>query len=181
MFDTSDEYVFKKKTFWKFVFRLFDSLTFSRGPSFVLRFNRLVRYRIARHISSGIEKGASISKGARIVNGVCIKYHGNAGVNCILQWGVHIGTNVMMGENCAIFTSSHLRSEDGKRFIHGYTSPKPVYIGDDTWIGHNVIILPGVHIGKGCTIGGGAVVTKDVPDYCLAAGNPAVVKKKYAE
>lgn len=44
-----------------------------------------------------------------------------------------------------------------------------------------MIILPGVKIGKGCTIGAGSVVTKDIPDYCLAAGNPAVVKKVYAK
>lgn len=181
MFDSGDEYVLKKKNFWKFLFRFCDALTVSRGPSFIMKFNQFIRYRIAKHISPGIEKGATINKGARIVHGVSIKYHGNAGIRCILQWGVHIGSNVMMGENCAIFTQSHERSENGKKFVPGFTKPKPVYVGDDTWIGHNVIILPGVKIGKGCTIGAGSVVTKDIPDYCLAAGNPAVVKKVYAK
>ena len=54
---------------------------------------------------------------------------------------------------------------------------KPVYIGDDCWIGRRVIILPGVKIGKGCIIGAGAVVTKSFPDYSIIAGNPAVIKK----
>lgn len=107
MFDSGDEYVLKKKNFWKFLFRFCDALTVSRGPSFIMKFNQFIRYRIAKHISPGIEKGATINKGARIVHGVSIKYHGNAGIRCILQWGVHIGSNVMMGENCAIFTQSH--------------------------------------------------------------------------
>ena len=55
---------------------------------------------------------------------------------------------------------------------------KRIVIGEDCWLGGNVIVLPGVTIGKGSTIGAGSVVTKDVPDYCVAAGNPARVLKK---
>lgn len=53
-----------------------------------------------------------------------------------------------------------------------------VTIGDDCWIGGNVSIMPGVNIGKGCTIGAGSVVTKDVPDFSVAMGSPARVVKK---
>ena len=59
----------------------------------------------------------------------------------------------------------------------GLTRPRPVIIEDDVWIGTKVIILPGVHIGKGSVIGAGAVVTKNIPAYSIAAGNPAVVKR----
>ena len=51
----------------------------------------------------------------------------------------------------------------------------PVSIGNDVWIGGRVIILPGVNIGDGCIIGAGAVVTKDIPSYCVAVGVPAKV------
>ena len=51
-------------------------------------------------------------------------------------------------------------------------------IGDNCWIGENVIVLPGVHIGDGSIIGAGAVVTHDIPNYSLAVGNPAKVIKK---
>ena len=55
------------------------------------------------------------------------------------------------------------------------TSPGPVTIGDGTWIGIGVSILPNVVIGRNCVIGANSVVTRNVPDFCIAAGNPAKV------
>jgi acetyltransferase-like isoleucine patch superfamily enzyme len=51
-------------------------------------------------------------------------------------------------------------------------------IGEDCWLGGNAIVLPGVTIGRGVTVGAGSVVTKDVPDFCVVAGNPARVIRK---
>jgi len=53
-----------------------------------------------------------------------------------------------------------------------------VTIGDGTWLGENVCVL-GVSIGKNCVVGANAVVTKDIPDYSIAVGNPAIIIKKY--
>jgi maltose O-acetyltransferase len=53
-----------------------------------------------------------------------------------------------------------------------------VTIGDDTWIGGNVTILPGVHIGADVVIGAGSVVTRDIPDGVIAVGNPCRVLRK---
>jgi len=53
-----------------------------------------------------------------------------------------------------------------------------VIIGDGTWIGENVCII-GAKIGKNCVIGAGAIITKDIPDYCVVVGNPARIIKKY--
>ena len=55
----------------------------------------------------------------------------------------------------------------------------PVKIGDACWIGEKVIIMPGVHIGNKCIIGAGSIVTKNIPSYSLAVGNPARVIKKF--
>ena len=54
----------------------------------------------------------------------------------------------------------------------------PVRIGDGCWIGGGVIILPGVTIGKGSVIGAGSVVVKDIPEDCVAVGNPCKVIRK---
>ena len=55
---------------------------------------------------------------------------------------------------------------------------KPVIIGEGSWIGENVCII-GASVGKHCVIGANAVVTKDIPDYCVAVGTPAKIIKKY--
>ena len=53
-------------------------------------------------------------------------------------------------------------------------------IGNDVWIGQNVTVMPGVHIGDGAIVGANSVVARDIPVYCIAAGNPcAVVKKRF--
>ena len=59
----------------------------------------------------------------------------------------------------------------------GYSDTNPVVIEDDVWIGSRVIIMPGVHIGEGCVIGTGTIVTKNIPPYAVAVGVPAKVIK----
>ena len=54
-------------------------------------------------------------------------------------------------------------------------------IGKNVWIGEGVCIMPGVSIGKGCVIGAHSIITKDIPDYCIAVGSPARVVKKWDE
>ena len=60
-------------------------------------------------------------------------------------------------------------------------SPGPVSIGDGSWLGIKVAVMPNVSIGKGCVIGANSVVTRDVPDYHIAAGAPARVIKAVDE
>ena len=103
---------------------------------------------------------------------------GAVGVNCLIGPKAKIGKSVMMAPECLIYTRNHKFDKTLKKY-EGYTEVKPVIIGDNTWLGARCIILPGTKIGKGCTIGAAKlVVTKDVPDYSVAAGNPAKVVKK---
>lgn len=65
-------------------------------------------------------------------------------------------------------------------YTPNYPQFKDTIIGNDVWIGHNATIMPGVTIGSGAIIGACSVVTKNVPDYCIVAGNPArVIRKRF--
>lgn len=86
---------------------------------------------------------------------------------------VYIGDNVMIGPNTLITTVGHPLSPAGRRKHMAFA--EPVRIGDDVWMGGNVTVLPGVTIGNNVVVAAGAVVTKDVPDNCIAAGVPAKV------
>ena len=55
----------------------------------------------------------------------------------------------------------------------------PVHIGEGTWLGYSVVVLPNVTIGKYCMVGALSVVNKDIPSYCLAVGSPARIVKRY--
>jgi acetyltransferase-like isoleucine patch superfamily enzyme len=89
---------------------------------------------------------------------------------------VTIGNTVMMGPNVSILAATHETDVQSRRNNIEYA--KPVVIGDDCWIGGHVVILPGVTIGQGCTIGASSVVTRDIPAWSVAMGSPARVVKK---
>jgi acetyltransferase-like isoleucine patch superfamily enzyme len=87
---------------------------------------------------------------------------------------IHIGDTVQIGPYTIIMDSDFHDLKD-----HSKDGPSsPIYIEDDVWIATRVTILKGVRIGKGSVIAAGAIVTKDVPPYCVAAGTPARVVKK---
>ncbi|WP_018626922.1 sugar O-acetyltransferase [Niabella aurantiaca] len=88
---------------------------------------------------------------------------------------VAIGHYCMFGPGVQIYTPLHpMKAADRNT---GQEYAKAVIIGDSVWVGGNVTILPGVHIGDHCVIGAGSVVTQDVPPNSFAAGNPARVIK----
>ncbi|TVY41302.1 putative acetyltransferase [Lachnellula cervina] len=94
----------------------------------------------------------------------------------ILDCGlVTIGDRVMFGPFVSIYAATHETEVQSRR--DNIEFAREVTIGDDCWIGGNVVILLGVVIGNGCTIGAGSVVTKSVPDYSVAIGSPAKVVK----
>lgn len=103
-------------------------------------------------------------------------FFANFNLSILDEAEVRIGSDVFIGPNVAIFTACHPTDPDQRRSRIQWA--KGVTIGDDVWIGGNVTILPGVTIGNGSTIGAGSVVSHDIPERCVAVGNPARVIKK---
>lgn len=102
------------------------------------------------------------------------------GQQCFLHaaGGIEIGRNVGVGPGVRILTSVHREEGRAVPILHAAVDLTPVVIEDDADIGVGAILLPGVRIGRGAQIGAGAVVTRDVPAYAVAAGNPARVLRE---
>lgn len=104
-----------------------------------------------------------------------------ANTNCVILdvAKVKIGKNVMFAPNVSIYTAGHPIHQERRNSAWEYGIS--VTIGDNVWVGGNVVINPGVHIGDNVVIGSGSVVTKDIPANSVAAGNPAKVIKEITD
>ncbi|WIF88517.1 sugar O-acetyltransferase [Acholeplasma laidlawii] len=89
---------------------------------------------------------------------------------------ITIGDNVMFGPRVGLYTAGHPIDKDIR--ITGLEYGLPITIGNNVWIGGNVVVMPGLHIGDNTIIGSGSVVTKDIPSDVIAAGNPCKVIRK---
>lgn len=111
------------------------------------------------------------------VGDVTIGDHTRIGIHSTIIGPVCIGSHVHLAQGITVTALNH-RYEDKKRRIDEQgVSTQPVVISDDVWIGANAVILPGVTIGRHAVVAAGAVVTKDVPDYCMVGGVPAKIIK----
>ena len=88
---------------------------------------------------------------------------------------VSFGDNVFIAPNCGFYTAGH--PLDYRQRNQGLEYAKPIRVGNNVWIGGNVVVLPGVTIGDNCVIGAGSIVTKDIPENTVAVGNPCKVIK----
>lgn len=115
--------------------------------------------------------------------------YANANLTVLDICRVTIGDNVFMGPNVSLLTPLHpLCHEDRNPFFNEKTGlftekeyGAPITIGDNCWICGNVTVCAGVTIGEGCVIGAGSVVTRDIPPYSVAYGNPCRVARKITE
>lgn len=116
---------------------------------------------------------------------IIIEEGSNIGRRCTISAAnkIHIGKYVLFAPNVFVADTHHEYQKLGIPIMHqGITTQSDqVYIGDESWIGINAVIMGNVTIGKHCVVGANAVVTKDIPDYCVVAGNPAKVIKTYNE
>ncbi len=109
------------------------------------------------------------------------------GKNCFMNYNctildngkVTLGDNCLLAPNVSIYTAGHALHPDSRAL--GYEYGVEVTVGNNVWVGGNTVILPGVHIGDNVVIGAGSVVTKDIPDWSFAAGNPCKVIRAITE
>ena len=105
--------------------------------------------------------------------------YANSNLTLVDDGHIYIGDKVMFGPNVTIATASHpINPEIRDR---GLQFNKDVHIGENTWIGAGVVIVPGVRIGRNTVIGAGSVITKDIPDNVIAVGNPCRVLRNVSE
>lgn len=92
---------------------------------------------------------------------------------------ITIGDDVWTGHNVHITDMNHDYTDLELPISRQHQPEAPVVIGDGSWLGHNVVVLPGAHIGAHVAVGAGSVVRGALPDYCVAAGVPARVIRRY--
>lgn len=139
----------------------------ARVPSHRLR---LAFYR--RVMGFEIAPGATIFMSAAFdcAGGFSLGDHSTINAGCRLdsRGGIRIGENVSISNDCRLLTADH---DPRDREFAGRMGE--IVIEDHVWIGTAAIVLPGVRLGRGCVVGAGAVVTKDVAPFTIVAGNPA--------
>ena len=162
----------KRSIFLRLYFRIGIHMKSSVSSKRAMQF----RYWTGSRFVEYCGKNVNFERGAKFTPQLSIGDNSGVGMNCELSGRIVIGKNVMMGPNCVMRTYSHAHSRiDIPMNEQGFEEEQVMHIGDDVWIGTNVIILPGVNIGSHCIIGAGAVVTKDVPDYAIVGGVPAKI------
>ncbi|WP_026630354.1 acyltransferase [Dyadobacter alkalitolerans] len=126
--------------------------------------------------NSMVEDFTTINNG---VGEVRIGNNSLIGLGNVIIGPITVGNNVILAQNIVASGLNH-NYADIKQPIHQQgVSVAPIVIEDDCWIGANTVITAGVRIGKHCVIAAGAVVTKNIPPYSVAVGNPARVIKQY--
>lgn len=103
----------------------------------------------------------------------------NSGLTLIDDYNITIGEGCLFGTNVTLCTTGHPIDPEARATGRMYSFP--IAIGDGAWIGAGAIILPGVTVGRYAVVGAGSVVTRDVPEYTVAAGNPCRVIRKIGE
>lgn len=158
--------------------RPFIGLFMKRGTGSVIY--RSVRKDITPFHPFVIGKRSVIEDYACINNAVGEIIIGNEtriGLHNTIIGPVHIGNHVNLAQGVVVSGLNHNFQNADQLISEQGVSTSPITINDDVWIGANAVIAAGVTIGKHCVIGAGSVVTKDVPDYSVAVGNPAKVIK----
>ncbi len=129
-------------------------------------------------VNSTIEDFSTINNG---VGDVLIGDNSLVGMGNVIIGPVTIGNNVILAQNVVASGLNHEYKDPATPIHKQPVTTAPIVIEDDCWIAANVVITSGVTIGKHSVVAAGSVVTKNIPPFSVAAGNPAKVIKRYDE
>ena len=168
------------RTFWLGLYYGFAKHLPKSNRPILGRFAQWLRYRCAKRMFAECKGYVNLEQGAYVGNGKKFHVLGDAAIGKDFVCHSRIVTihgNVMMGEEVMFLGGGHkFDNPDVYIGAEGDLPDSPLEIGYDVWIGPRVIVLPGCKkIGAHSIIGAGAVVTHDVPDYAIVAGNPAKI------
>ncbi len=159
---------------------LLNPIVFKHGKKATIRRYNVMNVSPVNRFYLGAE--STIEEYCVLDNGVgdiIIGEHTRIGLRNTIIGPVQIGNNVILAQNVVLSGLNH-NYEDISQPIHLQgVNVNPIIIEDDTWIGANSIITAGIKIGKHSIIGSGSVVTKNIPSFSVAVGNPAKVIKVY--
>lgn len=146
------------------------------------KISKWMRYQLCRRVFKKCGNNVNVERRAHFGSGREIEIGDNSGLgqSCNIPSNTIIGNDVMMGPNCYILRYNHAYDRiDIPMRLQGYKTKGNVQtiIGDDVWIGMNVLMTPGRHISKGTLIGGGTLLCKDFPEYSVVGGNPSKLIK----
>lgn len=144
------------------------------------------KYEILRDLLGCCHEDTLIEPPFRCDNGKNIfigrKFYANYNFTVLDTDTVTIGERVCLGPNVTLCTASHPLHPESRAGKDGFRPLKaPIVIEDDVWIGGNVMVLPGVTIGRGAVIGAGSIVNKDIPPMTVAVGNPCKVLREITD
>lgn len=123
--------------------------------------------------------GASAVNCSNIEIGKNVVIRPNSILMATVDGKIVIEQNVLLGSGVHVYVSNHKYDDTSLPiYSQGHSPSKPVTIKEGSWVGANAIILPGVTIGRNAVVGAGSIVTKDVEDFTVVAGNPAKLIKK---
>ena len=134
-----------------------------------------IRNFLATQIIDECKGQIKVKTGADFSPFIKVGLRSDLGTRCMVQSKVTIGDNVMMGPDVKIYSRNHGIDSIDVPMMFQPSKEYQTIIGNDVWIGANVIILAGVKVGNHCILAAGAIITKDIPDYAIAGGNPAKI------
>lgn len=139
--------------------------------------NRIVPYRNGRGVV--VREGVHIDRPSRLTLGNNVSINRRCVINA--NGGITIGDDVLIGPNVILYSQNHRFGEVAMLIRDQGYDQAPVTIERNVWIASGVVVLPGVTIGEGSVIGAGSIVTRDIPAWSVAVGNPArVVRNRRA-